>query len=206
MIYLGKGGQIPYLAKDKITKEVDILLEECWDGVFPVDVELLCDGLGVSIIPVPKLNRMFYIDAYVSADFRTIYVDEVEFEKESPRYRFSVAHELGHLLLHQKYYPVGIKDMDEWLEISRKIATNNAEYQANFFAANLLVPSAEFAIVLDRYYNGDFLKNVWLASDGEREKIFNSIRRKFKVSNDVIARRIREVFPEVERENNKRRK
>ena len=85
MIYLGKGGQIPYLAKDKITKEVDNLLEECWDGVFPVDVELLCDGLGVSIIPVPKLNRIFYIDAYVSADFRTIYVDEAEFEKESPR-------------------------------------------------------------------------------------------------------------------------
>ena len=199
MIYLGKGGQIPYLAKDKIIKEVDSLLEECWDGVFPVDVELLCDGLGVGIIPVPRLSRSFYIDAYVSADFKTIYVDEAEFEKESPRYRFSVAHELGHLLLHQKYYPVGIKDMDEWLEISRKIATNNAEYQANFFAANLLVPSAEFAIVLDRYYNGDFLKNVWLASDGEREKIFNSIRRKFKVSNDVIARRIREVFSEIER-------
>ena len=86
------------------------------------------------------------------------------------------------------------------------IATDNAEFQANFFAANLLVPSEEFAIALNKYYNGDFLKNVWLASDGEREKIFNSIRRKFKVSNDVIARRIREVFSEVERENNKRRK
>lgn len=199
MIYLGKGGQIPYLAKDKIIKEVDNLLEECWDGVFPVDVELLCDGLGVGIIPVPRLSRSFYIDAYVSADFKTIYVDEVEFEKDSPRYRFSVAHELGHLLLHQKYYPSGVKNIDEWLKVSRQIATDNAEFQANFFAANLLVPSEDFAIALNKYYNGDFLKNVWLASDGERERIFNSIRRKFKVSNDVIARRIREVFPEIER-------
>lgn len=199
MVYLGKGGRIPYLAKERIIEEVNNLLEECWDGAFPVDVELLCDDLGVGIFPVPNLSRDFYIDAYVSADFKTIYVDEAEFEKESSRYRFSVAHELGHLLLHKKYYPTGVKDMEEWLDVSRQIATENAEFQANFFAANLLVPSKEFTIVLNKFYNGDFLKNVWTASDGEREKIFNSIRRKFKVSNDVIARRIREVFPEVER-------
>lgn len=198
MTYLGKGGQIPYLAKETIIKEVENLLEEHWNGVFPVDVELLCDGLGVGIFPIPNLNRDFHIDAYVSADFKTIYVDEAEFKKESLRYRFSVAHELGHLLLHRKYYPVGIKNMDEWLKASERIATNNAEYQANFFAANLLVPSKEFAIVLNEYYNGDFLKNVWSASGSERERIFGSIRRAFKVSNDVIARRIREVFPEVE--------
>lgn len=199
MIYLGKGGQIPYLAKEKIIKEVNNLLEECWDGAFPVDVELLCDGLGINIIPVPKLNRIFYIDAYASADFKTIYVDEDEFKRESPRYRFSVAHELGHLLLHKKYYPTGVEDMKKWLEVSKKIATENAEFQANFFAANLLVPSEEFAIVLDKYYNGDFLKNVWAASESEREKILSGIRRRFKVSNDVIARRIKEVFPEMGR-------
>lgn len=197
MANLGKGGQIPYLAKDKIIKEVDNLLDECWDGVFPVDVESLCDDLEINILSIPNLSQDFHIDAYVSADFKTIYVDEAEFEKESPRYRFSVAHELGHLLLHRKYYPDGIKDMNEWLKVSKQIATENAEFQANFFAANLLVPSVEFAAVLNKYYNGDFLKNVWLASDGEREKIFNDVRRKFKVSNDVIARRIREVFPEM---------
>lgn len=199
MIYLGKGGQIPYLDKSKIIAEVDDVLGECWDEKFPVNVEEICDGLDLRILPIPNLNKLFYIDAYISADFKNILVDEDEFRKESPRYRFSVAHELGHYLLHRKYYPNGIRDFGEWLKVSQSIMNNYAEYQANFFAANLLVPSEEFRGIMNGYYNGDFVRNVWVAGDGEREKIFNSIRRKFKVSNDVIARRIREVFPEIER-------
>lgn len=199
MTDLGKGGQIPYLSKGKIEEEVNNLLDECWDGFFPVDVELLCDKLNIGIIPVPNLFKDFRIDAYISADFKTIFVDEGEFKKDSSGYRFSVAHELGHFLLHRKYYPTGIKDTKEWLKISERIVTNNAEFQANYFAANVLVPSGEFRTIMNRLYNGDFEKNAWAASSSERKIIFDNVRKKFKVSDDVIARRIREVFPDIER-------
>ena len=199
MSYLGKGGQIPYLDKSKIIAEVDAVLEECWNGEFPVNVEEICDELDLGILPIPNLNRSFFIDAYISADFKKILVDEGEFEKESPRYRFSVAHELGHFLLHRKYYPDKIEDFAEWLKVSQSIMNNYAEYQANFFAANLLVPSDEFKEVINKYYNGDFVKNVWSASSSERGKILNSVRKKFRVSDEVIARRIGEVFPEIEK-------
>lgn len=199
MIYLGKGGQISYLDKSKIIAEVDDVLGECWNGEFPVNVEEICDELNLGILPIPNLNRSFYIDAYISADFKKILVDGNEFKKESPRYRFSVAHELGHYLLHRKYYPDELKDFDEWLKVSQSIMNNYAEFQANFFAANLLVPSEEFRDAMNGYYNGDFVKNVWSASSSEQGKILSNVRRRFRVSDEVIARRIGEVFPEIEK-------
>ena len=70
MIYLGKGGHIPYLDKSKIKAEVDDVLGECWNGEFPVNVEEICDELNLGILPIPNLNKSFYIDAYISADFK----------------------------------------------------------------------------------------------------------------------------------------
>ena len=196
--YLGKGGQIPYLSKSKIIAEVESVMGNYWGGRFPVDVEEICDGLNIGIVPVPNLSRGFHIDAYISAGFSTICVDEDELGKESSRYRFSVAHELGHYILHRRYYPDSIYDVGEWLEVSRTIANNYAEFQANFFAANLLVPSAELAEMMNERCNGDFAHNIWLASSSELGEILNDVRKKFKVSDDVIIRRIREVFPGIE--------
>ena len=75
MVYLGEGGRIPYLSKDEIAKRAREVLDKYWDSNLPVDVEMLCDRMGVSILPVPNLAKTFYIDAFISADFKTIYVD-----------------------------------------------------------------------------------------------------------------------------------
>ena len=96
MTYLGEGSQIPFINKGEIAGRARELLNECWDGVFPVDVEKVCDYLGIAILPVAGLADSFCIDAFISADFKTIYVDAERFGQESYRYRFSVAHELGH--------------------------------------------------------------------------------------------------------------
>lgn len=197
MAYLGKGGQIPYLSKSKIIVEVENLLEECWRKKFPVDVEEICDSLGINIIPIPNLYRIFSIDAYISSDFKTIYVDNSGFEKNTSRYRFSVAHELGHWTLHKNHYPKNVANVNDWLTISQKINSDYAEFQANYFAGNLLVPEIELVQVLNDAFGGSFAKNYWNASIGEKEKILMKIKNHFGVSNDVIARRIIDVFPGV---------
>lgn len=197
MTYLGKGGQIPYLNKETIVRNVEEVLEECWGDEFPVDIEVICDDLGIAIIPVTGLSKLLFIDAYISSDFKTIYVDEKEFEKESPRYRFSVAHELGHFVLHKKYYPRNVKNSKEWLAISHSIMNDYAEFQANYFAGSLLVPEMELVRVLNDAFGGSFSKNYWNASINEKWKILGKIRKHFNVSDEVIARRIIDAFPGV---------
>ena len=205
MAYLGGGGKIPYLCKDDIADEALNVLEECSDGTFPVDVEAICDNLGIGILPVIGLSRNFRVDAFISADFKTIYVDSREFEKDSHRYRFSVAHELGHFILHKKYCPDGVDDLKEWFRIFRRFINNYAEFQANYFAGSLLVPEAELVRVLNDGFDGSFARNYWNASSSELGRILMKVRRHFRVSDDVIARRMRDAFPGVDEiDNNKK--
>lgn len=198
MTYLGEGGKIPYLSKDSIVRQVEDVLSECWNGAYPVDVEAICDDLGIGILPVSGLSKMFQVDAFISANFKSIYVDSCEFEKDSHRYRFSVAHELGHFILHKRYCPNGVDDLKDWLNIFRKYINNYAEFQANYFAGSLLVPENELVKVLNDEFNGSFAKNYWDASPSELGKILIKVRNYFKVSDVVIARRMRDVFPGVE--------
>lgn len=199
MTYLGEGGQIPYLNKQKIVDWAEEVLEEYYgERRFPVDVEEICDELGISILPISGLAKAKRIDAFISMDFKSIYVDAYEYEKESNRYRFSVAHELGHYFLHRKYYPSNVNEAEKWIKISQSILNNYAEFQANFFAGSLLVPEEELVRVLDYEFDGSFVRNYWNASSVELTKILAVVRKHFKVSDVVIARRMRDAFPGME--------
>ena len=206
MTYLGKGGQIPYLSKEDIVRSVENTLEECWDDEFPVDIEAICDDLKISILPISGLSRTFQVDAFISVDFKSIYVDSKEFEKDSHRYRFSVAHELGHYVLHQKYYPHDIDNLENWIKTSQYFLNNYAEFQANYFAGSLLVPEVDLIQALDSIFNGSFVRNYWNASPKELANILASIRKKFKVSDQVIARRMRDAFPGIDELGNNKNK
>ncbi len=199
MTYLGEGGQIPYLNKQKIADRAEEFLEEYYsERRFPVDVEEICDELGISILPISGLAKAKRIDAFISMDFMSIYVDAYEYEKESNRYRFSVAHELGHYFLHRKYYPSNVNEAEKWIKISQSILNNYAEFQANYFAGSLLVSEEELVRVLDCEFDGSFVRNYWNASSLELGRILAKVRKYFKVSDVVIARRMRDAFPGVE--------
>lgn len=197
MAYLGEGGRIPYLCKDDIVGEVENVLEKCWSNDYPVDVEAICDSLGIGVLPVSELSKAFRVDAFISSDFKTIYVDKREFERDSHRYRFSVAHELGHYVLHRRYCPSNVSDLKEWMRVFRYIINNRAEFQANYFAGSLLVPEGELVKVLNDGFGGSFVRNYWNASPAELEEILKNVRKVFKVSDQVIARRMRDAFPGI---------
>ena len=193
MTYLGEGSQIPFINKGEIAGRARELLNECWDGVFPVDVEKVCDYLGIAILPVAGLADSFCIDAFISADFKTIYVDAERFGQESYRYRFSVAHELGHYILHREYFSSRVWSFEEWQGMTNGGANRVAEFQANYFAGSLLAPEDELLCVLDARFGGSFTRNYFKTGRRELERAMASVRSVFKVSEQVICRRIQDT-------------
>lgn len=75
------------------------------------------------------------------------------------RRRFTIAHELGHLLLHaHEDFHVDEKFLIEKFPMYRKgsssLATDDSEIEANQFAAELLMPSHMLKVELERLHGG----------------------------------------------------
>jgi hypothetical protein len=70
----------------------------------PVDIEAVADlDLRMNIAPHPGLYNLG-IPSCLSGDMSTIWVEEHLCENVEVRYRFSLAHEVGHLVLHKRIW------------------------------------------------------------------------------------------------------
>ncbi len=190
-------GRVPYKSKKLLTALATSFLEENWNGGFPIDVEAICDNLGIGIVPIKNLNFEFGIDAFITSDFKTIFVDDDEFSKESSRYRFSIAHELGHYVLHRDFYPKDIKGLDAFLGASANYSNRDSEFQANYFAGKLLVPDEELRLKMSEVFKGNPKETAWQMSASEKEAAYNDIIRHFKVSGQTLSIRLADVYPEL---------
>lgn len=138
---------------DEINSNVeDFLRIHNPSGTIPVPIEEIIEfQLKIDIIPVPGLKDSFEkveldIDAFISSDFRNITVDEYVQEKFSNRYRFTLAHEIGHMQLH-RYLSTQFRfnNIGEWIATINQIPIGEreiVEWQANEFAGLILVPRA----------------------------------------------------------------
>lgn len=80
---------------------VQFLAEHHPDGTIPIPIEEIIDfRLGLNIIPMPGLRKFFDIDGYVSRNLRDISVDQYIQESRPDHYRYVLAHELSHVLIH----------------------------------------------------------------------------------------------------------
>jgi len=69
--------------------------------VIPVPIEEIAEfKLGVNIIPIPNLQKTFEVEGFISSDLQNIYVDQFILYERPTRYRFTLAHEIGHIFLH----------------------------------------------------------------------------------------------------------
>ncbi len=134
----------------------------------------------------------------------------VNLPEESPRWRFTLAHELGHIILHSKILKearlMSISDSvmteeDTLEESSGQISADNLQHletQANKFASFLLVPEKqlieEYAIIGQQlaFRNFPYLRldkqpcNMSLCS-----KVCKTLATKFRVSQEVIHIRLK---------------
>jgi Zn-dependent peptidase ImmA (M78 family) len=149
---------------------------------------------------VNGLREQLDIDALLMGDLKSILVDNRDFMSPRLEYRvrFSVAHEIGHLILHRDIY-AGLQHATaaEWFDYIAAIPEVEyswVEWQAYEFAGRLLVPPSPLREALQSAIKTAEAAGFsdWLAADETAlDYIATRIAPKFGVSTEVIAKRLR---------------
>tara|TARA_E500000318_G_scaffold1676_2_gene2155 strand:+ start:882 stop:1394 length:513 start_codon:yes stop_codon:yes gene_type:complete len=149
----------------------------------------------ISILPAIALRNVAAkgIDAYLSPDLQEIHIDQHTFLHVPARATFSVAHELAHVVLHGDAYEqlaAGL-NLREYRELMANLDQKDLgfiEWQANYFAGHVLVPSSvlrENFTTSMQQLNIEAREGATL-SDGDAEAVIQSLKDLFGVSADVI--------------------
>ncbi len=143
--------EIIWKTTDQIDSDAQSFLDTYHPSrAIPIPIESIIDNnLHIDIIPIEGLKDVFSateldIDAFISSDFSSITVDKYVYDKCSTRYRFTLAHEIGHYVLHAYLYSLFEFDsIDAWKTLRDALPerlVDIVEWQANEFAGLLLVP------------------------------------------------------------------
>ena len=182
--------KIPLISTKEIRRNADLFRGKFWDNSIPIDIEKIIDvKLEINIIPVPNLG-----DAFIASDWKSIYVDRNKYLGEiQNRLRFSLAHEIGHFILHKDIYnSFKITSLEKFYHFIDEIPGEQygfLETQANIFANYLLVPRDRLAIEKEEMLSKLKAKNINI-DDFDKELlqsyISEPISRIFCVSPQVI--------------------
>lgn len=189
---------VPYLSYDQLKQEAGKTLGSSQYGDrFPVAIELIVErDYEMDVVPIRGLQNAFNIDAFISRDATTISVDEFVLENRLNRYRFSLAHELGHRVLHREILQsMEFDSVEDWKTQVTQIPEREygfVEYQANTFANCLLVPAAEldprFEQAVEQIRHAGL--NPADYPDECMDSICTALGRQFEVSRHVIQNRL----------------
>lgn len=139
--------KVPYINNAEISRRAEEFRKTYWDDSVPVEIEEIIEfKLKIYITPIHGLVSECDIDALIKSDWKEIYVDNDRFldERQKNRLRFSLAHEIGHYVLHQPLYASfninNAEDFENFYDQILKEQYGYIETQANKFANYLLVP------------------------------------------------------------------
>ncbi|MCK9275032.1 MAG: ImmA/IrrE family metallo-endopeptidase [Syntrophales bacterium] len=139
--------EAPYLKYVDVTQEVESFLQIYHPSrTIPIPVEEIIDlQLKINIYPFPRLYKDFGLNGFLSCDRSTIYVDEYQYEQFYEKYRYTLAHELGHFVLHKNLYEnFNFENAIQYVEWRESMSPNDIDWfekHADWFAEQLLVPA-----------------------------------------------------------------
>jgi hypothetical protein len=187
---------IPRLSYNQIRKQADAFLAKYNPaGTIPVPIEEIAEfELGLNIIPIPNLQGLLEIDGFISSDLRSITVDEFVLERRVRRYRFTLAHEIGHLWLHGDIFrALNFKNIDEWKKFQTEIDTEDyswLEYQGYAFGGLVLAPAAPLGSQKALCEQDARREGLTLETEAANLYICTMLAKIFNVSEAVIEKRL----------------
>lgn len=161
------------LAQDAMKQARNVLSKSKVDSA-PVPVEALASSQGITVQRVPlddELSGMSFIKDGLS-------VIVVNATHHPNRQRFTIAHELGHHVLHANYLQNNVHVDKAVLHRNNRSSdgVDQKEIQANAFAAELLMPTA----MMRKYKDVDI----------NDEHQLSALAKQFRVSTSAMAIRI----------------
>lgn len=188
--------EIPYLPYDRLRPIADDFLKRHNQNLeFPIPIEKIVDNdFAIDVVPTPGLHRAFDIDSYITSDSSAIHVDEYVYESRERRFRFSLAHELSHLLLHRDVFAqLSFSNISEWKAVVTSIPEREyglLEFQANSLAGLILVPPAELSTRFDKIADTVKSHRLDIRDPAVVDRIEQRLASEFNVSQAVIHRRL----------------
>lgn len=187
---------IPYKKISEIQSIADSFRDKYWDSSIPIDIELVIErDFNILVIPIEGLKQNCQTDAMILSN-----LEEIVYDPNVPvnRLRYSIAHEVGHLVLHHKAIehlrPVSYENWFEIIQSVPETVWGTAEFQAYEFSGRLLVP---YENLMEEIKNkSDLIENAKKQIPNiEQEVLIDYISpilsKIFNVSPDVISRRIK---------------
>lgn len=147
----------------------------------PVPVEKIAKALG-AVVRFSPLDEELSGMIYVKDGVPVIGVNSLHHPN---RQRFTIAHEIGHLVMHRDMISENVHVDKQFRVLMRdsnsSTGSEEIEVQANRFAAELLIPSSMFD------------PTKILASDIDDEGPLDELAKKFRVSKQMLEYRIRSL-------------
>ena len=186
---------IYYISDDEIEKRAEEFLAQYLpQREIPIPIEEIIEvDMGIEILPIPAFFSRYGIVGYMSNDMRTLVVDEDTMKRFAPRYRFTLAHELAHNLLHSEYirseFPENEMSWKEKLLNRDPKIHSRLEIQANRMAGAILVPRVELLIAWEDV--SQYARDQGVEVDDLDEfgllHLAGRIGREFHVSSQTVA-------------------
>ena len=192
----------PFLPLEKLRSiSVAFLAEHHPEATIPVPIERIVErDFAMDIVPVPGLHDLIDIDSYPTSDLTEIHVDDFVYKKRPKRYRFSLAHEISHLVLHKDIFEqLSFTTIAEWRNvITAGIPPDEygwIEWQAYALAGLILVPEADLKTHFDEMVqqagNAGMSFDVIAGDEAARAFFHERIGETFVVSGEVISKRMK---------------
>lgn len=189
----------PYYSYEDLRNAADEFLREYHpQGTILTPIEEIVEfQLGMDIVPIPGLHDVIETDGFTTSDLREIHVEEYLYDHVPNRYRFTLAHEVGHVILHGDLFRTqSFHSIAEWKAFLNSIPEREhgwLESHAYSFAGLVLVPREHLeketrqcvdtvlaeGVDFERYWH-----LVW-------QQVAAELAQRFAVSAGVIERRLR---------------
>lgn len=186
---------VPYMKKELILEAAEAVAARCHPELTaPIPVELIIErDFDIAIVVADDLRATIGCQAYTSWSARQIVVDRRMLSSEPGWYHFSLAHELGHVVLH----PQAFRQSDHRTRAEYKAFMSSLpeadrermEKQAQLFAGGFLAPEQTIIAVADECVNLAQRAGIELTTCTEVEwpYIFKGIADRLQVNERTVA-------------------
>lgn len=163
--------------RELINKLAEDVIETCNINIQD-SIENIVNKLGGRVEETSSLSS--FDGAIIKTNDYSFVIRISAFQSET-RKRFTVAHEIGHLFLHMGYMIDSSKWEEQKMDVALYFRNGNSEleYEANEFAAALLMPRQMYKNILDLNTNGTHVDTIKIANYFKVSEDAASLRGKF---------------------------